>query len=373
MSETAPRTSKYPQPPEAPKGYRSTRRGSKALKKAKKAERQFEAASRWSRFTRAVRNVVWVIAWGLAIVGFSAILLLLVATGINGFVRWNEQRLAEKAATPAGQEQAAKGNLLVIGTEGDKAVGFLAARYDSKGKQVFGIAIPDGAFIDVPGQGFQRVGDSYLAGPQTSLAAVSNFLGVPFRDYVVVPSAVYKDALTNQSVAGLPDAATDSSLSKAELEALAERLGTVKSENIALVPMPVKPLKLGEQTYFEPQRAEIADLLKQWWGVDITDTAATTRVIVYNGSGQPGIAGEAAQQLIRSGFRVVDTKNADRFDYAQTSIVVAHGDAKRGQDVARVLGVGKVTVEESSQDVTDIVIVIGKDYVPPKSGQGGTK
>ena len=102
------------------------------------------------------------------------------------------------------------------------------------------------------------------------------------------------------------------------------------------MPLPVKPIKLGDQTYFEPQRAEVADLLKSWWGVDAEQGGSRARVSSSTTArARPGIAGEAAQQLIRGGFRVVDTKNADNFDYATTKIVVQRGDAKQGDEIAR--------------------------------------
>ena len=87
-------------------------------------------------------------------------------------------------------------------------------------------------------------------------------------------------------------------------------------------------------------------------------------LVVYNGAGKPGIAGEAAQELIRSGIRVVDTQNADSFDYDTTKIIVRRGDAKRGDEVKRVLGVGEVSSDPSRQDVTDVIVIIGKDYRP---------
>ena len=143
-------------------------------------------------------------------------------------------------------------------------------------------------------------------------------------------------------------------------------LTTIPVKNTALVPLPTKPIKLGNQTYFEPQRAEVADLLKAWWGVDATAAAQVTRVIVYNGAGKPGIAGSAAQALIRGGFRVIDTKNADRFDYKTTQVVVERGAVEKGGEVAKVLGVGEVSEKRTDEDVVDIIVIVGRDYKPTK-------
>jgi hypothetical protein len=295
---------------------------------------------------------------------------LLVANVVNMIARWNAQRQLEHAASPEGRAERARENILVIGVEGDRAVGYLALRVDDKGSQVFGIAIPDGAFIDIPGRGFERIGEAYSLGPDVAMATVSNYFTVPFNSYVAVPQTIYKDAVAAMSVSAIPGAALDSNLTERELSTLSKVLARIPHENVAVVPMPVKPIKLGEQTYFEPQRSEITDLLGLWWGVDPEKSEQIIRVIVYNGAGKPGIAGEAAQQLIRAGFRVVDTRNADNFGYKTTRIVVKRGDAARGETVARALGVGDVTVELSTADVTDVIVVIGKDYRPPEAEKG---
>jgi len=372
VSEERPRRYNAPVAPEAPSGYRQTRRGSKSAKAAKKAQRQHAVVSRADRLWRNVRKVAFVIAYGLGALVLALIGILLVVTSINTVARWSAQRSADHAASPAGQQERTKENLLVIGVDGDKATGFLALRVDAKGEQVFGIAIPDGAFIDVPGQGFDRIGEAFNAGPDVAMSAVSNYLTVPFERFLVVPKTVYTDALTEQRVDKLVAASQDSSLDEQGLTALQTQLSSISQKNVAVVPMPVKPLKLGDQTYFEPQREEIADLLKSWWGIDATDQTRAVRVIVYNGAGTPGIAGEAAQVLIRAGFRVVDTKNADNFDYDETKIVVRQGEPSQGEDVQRALGVGTVSVEPSAAEVTDVIVIIGKDFKAPADEEKGS-
>lgn len=366
MSDERPRRYHAPQEPETPTGYRQSRRGSKSAKAAKRAQRSYHVASVLDRTWKGFRAGVYVIAYAAVVLGLSLAGILLIITTINTVARWSAQHRAASAETSATASTVADENLLVIATDGDQAAGFLALRVDEKGEQVYGIGIPEGAFIDVPGQGFERVAEAYSAGPDVALSAVSNYLTVPFERYLVVPKEVYTDAMTEQSVSGLPAAATQTNLSSTEIEQLTAQLEAIPEKNVALVPMPVKQLKLGDQTYFEPQREEIADLLESWWGVDATQQAEAIRVIVYNGAGIPGIAGEAAQVLIRSGFRVVDTKNADNFDYDTTRIVVRRGDISQGTKVYNALGVGEVSSEPSDAEVADVIVIIGKDYTPPE-------
>ena len=306
-------------------------------------------------------------------IGIAVLLaLVLVATGVNMLARSIAKRQAIAETSPEALREKAKENLLIIGVNGKQGADFLAVRLDEKGEQVFGIAIPDGAFMEVPGQGFERIGDSYGAGPEVSLAAISNYLSVPFDKYVVVDKETYQEALTNQSLSGVMSRVVATDLEGAERDSITAFMDRIPSESVALVPLPVKPISLGDQTFFEPQRQEVAELLLSWWGVKLGAEDNIIRVIVYNGAGIPGIAGEAAQVLIRNGMRVIDTKNADRFDYDESLIVVQDGTLENGQRVKDVLGVGTIVDQPSEQDVADIIVIIGTDYVPSTADDTST-
>lgn len=352
---------------EAPKrGYRSSRRTSIAGRKARRTEKAErtktavgegvgKAASALGRFAR--------VAGGVVLIALALVTLLYgTAEGINAFARWNLKRLA--AATTSTAERA-KDNILVIGVDNGQAIGFAALKAERPNKRVLGIAIPDGAFVEVPGQGFERIGESFVQGPEVAKDAVSNYLLVPFQRYIVVDSDAYQALLKNQDVAKLMPNVSQTDLSKSEQTSLSQFLDSVKSKDVWIVPLPVKPIAVGDEKYYEPQRTEVADLLLQWWGVRADQQKQAPRVIVYNGVGTPGIAGKAAQQLIRQGFRVVDSGNASNFNYKKTLVLLYHGTQADAQAVKTAIGVGDILVQSAPQDVTDIIVVIGSDYQPP--------
>jgi hypothetical protein len=311
----------------------------------------------------------------LAVAGrraLSVLLIIVVLLGsiwglivsVNAFARWNARRVAYLSAAPA---STTVDNLLVIGVGDGVAIGFTALKAERSSNRVLGIAIPDGAFMEVPGKGFERVGASYLGGPEVSKDAVSNYLGVPFRTYVVVDAATYQTLLTGQNVGGIMAAVTKTDLTAASRAAFTKYFASVKSKDVWIVPLPVKPVAVGDERYFEPQRAQVADLLLQWWGVQATQQTTTPRVIVYNGVGTPGLAGLASQQLIRAGLRVVDSGNADNFTYKTTVIYLYHGTQADAEAVRAALGVGEVIVQSAPQDLTDMIVIVGADYRPPTS------
>lgn len=368
-----PRRRTHHEPEARPEpGWRASKRSSKLGKQVRRDARAEQRKQQVSDGLRATKNSVLgaLQIAGMAIGGALALALVLfvVALAVNAGARWLARQEADQAATPEAQAEKARENLLIVGV-GDTSAEFLAVRLDETDEQILGIAIPSGAFMEVPGQGFERVGDSYSAGVGVSLAAISNYLTVPFEHYVVVDLSVYQDAMTNQSLRDIMANVKETDLADDQRNEITEFIGAVTGDHTALVPLPVKPIDLGGQTYYEPQRDQIADLLLQWWEVKVGAEDTAVRVILYNGSGTPGVAGQAAQQLIAAGMRVVDTKNADRFDYDTTLVIVQSGATEHGEQVKTALGAGEIVDEPSEQDVADVIVIIGRDYVPPASSQ----
>ncbi len=87
------------------------------------------------------------------------------------------------------------------------------------------------------------------------------------------------------------------------------------------------------------------------------------RVEVLNGNGRIGATRLVAEAVVRRGFRVVRTDNADRFDYPSTLVVAQGQDAvEAAREVAGVVGAGSVYLEEASPSlVVDISIIVGLD------------
>jgi hypothetical protein len=285
-----------------------------------------------------------------------------LAEGINWFARWNRLRTAGSTTVSTSTEAE---NLLVIGVTDDVAIGFVALRAERATNRVLGIVIPEGAFVEVPGQGFDRIGVSYRGGPQVSEDAVTSFFGVSFRKHVVIDAEAYQTLLRTQDVSGLMAAASATDLTREERASLATFFASVSVSDVWIAPLPVKPVAVGDQRYYEPQKAEIADLILKWWGVSASQVEAMPRVIVYNGIGTPGLAGVASQELIRAGFRIAGSGNAERFDYTETEIHLFHGTQAEAEAVRTALGVGRIIVESAPQNLTDMIVIVGADYRPP--------
>ena len=93
------------------------------------------------------------------------------------------------------------------------------------------------------------------------------------------------------------------------------------------------------------------------------------RIEVLNGNGRVGTTGDISRILIRAGFRLVRTDNAENFDFEDT-LVVAQGSQAEGwgREVAEILGQGLLFLEiQAPSNAVDVSIIVGHD-IP--SGEG---
>lgn len=248
--------------------------------------------------------------------------------------------------------------------EGKKTVkGVLELVYDPARNKISGLLIDPSTYVSVPGRGFESINEGLVEGAKNLAAGVSEMVGVKAEGYAVVKGDVFTDIVDNKKPGDIFSRMDEGSVSGGRAAKLSGDLGNIPQARVTFVPLPVKNIIIGEQTYFEPNKADLKRIVMSFWGKQPAAAETATRVIILNGSGAPGIARAAADRLIGKGFKILDLKNADKFTYARTEIMVYDKKLKaRGETVAKSLGTGAVIEKEATQDVTDIVIVIGKDF-----------
>lgn len=84
------------------------------------------------------------------------------------------------------------------------------------------------------------------------------------------------------------------------------------------------------------------------------------KLVVLNGNGRAGIAGQVADRLTAYGYRVTSRGNAEHFNYARTTILVSAPDVHRVEPLAVYLGAQVETVDAARSEVT---VIIGQDYI----------
>ncbi len=101
------------------------------------------------------------------------------------------------------------------------------------------------------------------------------------------------------------------------------------------------------------------------------DTEELIKVNILNGEGTAGLAA-TVENILEEEFNsetkvleVVETKNADNWDYTQSTITVftnKEGVTELAQDIQEQLGVGVIESSDNNVDNVDISILLGSDY-----------
>ncbi len=242
-------------------------------------------------------------------------------------------------------------------------IGAMQVVFDPAQNRIGGLFLDPNTFVVIPGRGLQSIGDGFKEGPKALSAAISALLGVESEGYLVIDSVDFSGLKQTKDIGSVFEQYSDGNVARVESKVLGEQMSLIPKERRDLYDVPVRQLAIGESLYSEPVNDELNRLVKAIWGhaPDFKDDGL--RVIILNGNGTPGIGRKAADRLTGNNYRIIDVKNADSFDYATTRIMVYNKEAKKaGKKLAKDLGMGTVVDDSLTQDVTDIVVLLGKDF-----------
>ncbi len=156
----------------------------------------------------------------------------------------------------------------------------------------------------------------------------------------------------------------------------AEVISALRYREVSFSLLPVDPKQSleGEES-FEPRQGDIQRVVSQMFpGAAVApDVESRIRIGILNGNGGVGVSEAVARRLVPLGYRVVYTENAGRFDYPETQIVFYRTpDERFARDIRAALGRGRLVFNRETQDVVDILIVVGRDF-PAEQGSGGNE
>jgi len=127
------------------------------------------------------------------------------------------------------------------------------------------------------------------------------------------------------------------------------------------------------QAVLVPRRDKIRDLRERFFNVG--PAAGTTgespgraaRIQIENGTQTNGLAAQTAQWLTTQGYTQVEYATADRFDYAQSSIINYTAAPTAALQLAQTLGLPITTVITSTAAATglDMKVILGSNFSLP--------
>ena len=84
-------------------------------------------------------------------------------------------------------------------------------------------------------------------------------------------------------------------------------------------------------------------------------------VLVLNGCGVSGVGQRTAKLLRSFELDVIDFRNAENFEYAETIVVDRSGDLDTATSIARRLGVANVIQQIPETPLVDVIVIVGAD------------
>ena len=87
-------------------------------------------------------------------------------------------------------------------------------------------------------------------------------------------------------------------------------------------------------------------------------------VEIHNGCGIPKLANLYTEFLRNEGYDVIDSRNADNFNYKNTQIQHHRGDKKRALSLSETMKIDESLISEikSSHLIHDLTLILGNDY-----------
>ncbi|MEP7055395.1 MAG: LCP family protein [Actinomycetota bacterium] len=236
--------------------------------------------------------------------------------------------------------------------------------------------------VELPG-GPESSGVALLQGPQhldgPSAAAYATYgvarepeLGRLTRLQVVLAGVLDK---LPKTVAGitplLPAADASSSSPKILAESLSSLAQAKAAQKLSYKAVPVIDIDNGSDE--ETTRID-SDQLAAIVASDLAGSVPPNafrpdnRVVVYNGVGTAGLGQIVTRRLNVAGFNVVQTGNATSFDNSPSRVTVFQQSVRatsEGAAVAAALGLpdDAVEVSDTEQDVADVIVTVGADFV----------
>lgn len=179
-----------------------------------------------------------------------------------------------------------------------------------------------------------------------------------------------------EKVTALLEALGEESESTLNAPGLATRLSEIRTaaagDEITSDVLPVTEIDTGDEvTSYGIDSGEVAALMRSMLpGALQKDSGGEVlRVLVENGVGTPGLVELARAKLVADGFRFVNGGNAADFGFDESAVIIPDGTEKnvqRGQRVAESLGLPEsaVSTSDRGQTVADVIVILGKDFVP---------
>jgi len=175
--------------------------------------------------------------------------------------------------------------------------------------------------------------------------------------------AVIKKMISFNSITKIPQISEgmkgyiETNIEAQDAIALANLFRGVNQEKFKIKTVQSTPVYIEGVSYLEPNVEEVQQRVKSL----IYGKNSGLKIEVLNGSGMTGIAHKIAKDLELLGFEIVNTGNADNFDYEKTKIIVYSKEINLDNEFKKLFKDLEIIKEYQTQTNLDLVIILGKD------------
>lgn len=154
----------------------------------------------------------------------------------------------------------------------------------------------------------------------------------------------------------------DSALMESSLIELAYRMRSISGSKIETATLPGYIDTFEGMSIVRMQHPEADNMIAAFAGGEpmVAQSDEPLRLSVLNGNGTKGSAGRWSDVLADQGFEILSVGDADRNDFAITTVIVRPDSTARAQAIIDALGFGQISTGSVDSSV-DAVVIVGLD------------
>ncbi len=158
----------------------------------------------------------------------------------------------------------------------------------------------------------------------------------------------------------------DTDASNVELTGMWQAFSLLEGNKLLQGTVPVKEFRYEKTVVHRVDSEKMEQFVKKYLKSPSNRTSfERVRLEVLNGCGVPGIGENVAAAIDMNSFEVVSSANANNFDYPETVIIIYSEDrdtVAAAEKLQNELEVGRIEAHPQVHDMSDITVIIGKDY-----------
>lgn len=150
-----------------------------------------------------------------------------------------------------------------------------------------------------------------------------------------------------------------------EIAGFWQNLSLVKNEKITQVVVPEKRVTIEDKAIYILDRNKLEEFRKKYVKSDYL-IGKRFNIEILNGCREVGIGLDVISRLDTEKFSVMNSGNADNFSYSETIIRVYSQNkevVEAAKAIRKAISVGKIEFTPGAQDLIDITVVVGNDYL----------